>query len=316
MDEMEIIQHTQMPGMSLFFDTVDYRTPHIHPELELLLVLEEPLVISSGLKRYRAEPGQLALFPPNIPHEFCKDQNRCTFLCIQASHSLFAAAFPGLGRIAFEELLPFPYLSQEENHRVCQDLMEMARSYLTQQEGYELFCVGKLAMLLHLLLQRVPHHTMSREESRKRDRRNDRLSRLINYVDQNYMHKIRLTDFAESEHLSLNYLSGFIKETLNQSFQEYVNTVRFNAACTQIAAGTDNLIDVCMDCGFSDYRYFSRTFRERLGMTPAAYQQQCPTVLEQPSIRRSLHSLEQFYSREQSLALCDRLDASWCTAQK
>lgn len=309
MDELEIIQHTQIPGMTLFFGTIDYRTPHVHPELELLLVLEEPLIIGSGLKRYRAEPGQVVLFQPNQPHEFYKEQGRCTVLCIQVSQSLLGATFPGLSRITFNDLLPLSYLTPEEGTNMRRDFMAIARSYLNQQEGYELFCVGKLSLLLYVLLQRVPHHTMSREETRNRDRRNDRLSRLIDFVNQNYMHKIRLTDFAASEHLSLNYLSGFIKETLNQSFQEYVNSVRFNAACKQIASGTDTLIDVCMDCGFSDYRYFSRTFRERLGMTPAEYQQQqIPASLEQQPIRRSLHSMEQFYSREQSLELVEKHD--------
>lgn len=308
MDELEIIQHTQIPGITLFFDTVDYRTPHVHPELEFLLVLDEPLLIGSGLQRFRAEPGTLVVFHPNQPHEFYKEQNCCTFLCVQVAEELFEHIFPAASNMAFTESLPFSLLTEDEQNMVCRDLMDIARSYLKQEEGYELYVTGKVALFLHFLMGKVPHHTMTREESRNQDRRNDRLTRLIDYVNQNYMHKIRLTDFAKSEQLSLNYMSSFIKETMNQSFQEYVNSVRFNAACKQISSGTDNLIDVCIDCGFSDYRYFSRTFRERLGMTPAEYQQQHPVSKETAPLRRSLRSLEQFYSREQSLALCDKLD--------
>ena len=40
MKELEIVRHVQMDGLSLFFDTVDYRTPHFHAEWELIWFLE------------------------------------------------------------------------------------------------------------------------------------------------------------------------------------------------------------------------------------------------------------------------------------
>lgn len=36
MNELEIIQHQQTEGLSLFLNTVDYRTPHLHSEWELI----------------------------------------------------------------------------------------------------------------------------------------------------------------------------------------------------------------------------------------------------------------------------------------
>lgn len=310
MDELEMIQHPQIHGLNLFFDTIHYRASHVHPELELLLVLEKPLIISCDAKCCRVEPGQLALFQPNQPHEVYKEQDQCTLLCMQVSPALFSSAYPLLNRIAFDDILLQPYFSAHELQAIGQKLMELARCYLTREQSYELLCIGNVALLLYQLLQQMPKRVMSQGETRIRDRRNDRLLRMIEFVNQNYMHKIRLTDFAELEHLSVNYLSGFIKETMNQSFQSYVDTVRFNAARKQIASGCDSLIDVCLDCGFSDYRYFSRAFRTRLGITPAQYQQQCqqqcPPSQEQPRLSQGASSMEQFYSREQSLAMCDR----------
>lgn len=39
MDELEIIQHKKIPGLTFFVNTVDHRTPHMHPEWEILCVL-------------------------------------------------------------------------------------------------------------------------------------------------------------------------------------------------------------------------------------------------------------------------------------
>ena len=43
MREMEIVPHPQIEGIHVFFNTVDYRTPHMHHEFELVWVVEETL---------------------------------------------------------------------------------------------------------------------------------------------------------------------------------------------------------------------------------------------------------------------------------
>jgi AraC-like DNA-binding protein len=52
------------------------------------------------------------------------------------------------------------------------------------------------------------------------------------------------------------------------TFQEYVNSVRFNCACKLIAGEDRKMLDVCIESGFSDYRYFCAAFKKRLGTTP------------------------------------------------
>ena len=51
MDEFEVIYHRQVEGLSIFFNTVDYRTLHIHPEWELIWVLDGGLAVTSSAER-------------------------------------------------------------------------------------------------------------------------------------------------------------------------------------------------------------------------------------------------------------------------
>ena len=69
MDDFEVIYHRQVEGLSIFFNTVDYRTLHIHPEWELIWVLDGGLAVTSSAERYLVRPGDLILFNPNEPHE-------------------------------------------------------------------------------------------------------------------------------------------------------------------------------------------------------------------------------------------------------
>ncbi len=302
MNELEIIRHRQIEGLSIFFDAIDYRSPHVHSEWELIWIIDHPLAIACGQQEFVAQPGDLVLFNPNDHHEFHKTDLTSTFLCLQISQKLL----PDMPKLAVDHRRVNSFVTDGELTELKQLMADILRTYLTQERGYALRCVGQSLLLLYRLLQALPSHEQTPEETASIDKRNARLRRLIAFVDENYMHKIRLSDFAELEGCSMSHLSHFIKDALNQTFQEYVSTVRFNCACRMIAEGNTKMLDVCLESGFSDYRYFSRTFRLQFGMTPEQYSRR---LQQQPAaaVRRSLHSVERFYTREDSLALLDSI---------
>lgn len=303
MDEFEVIYHRQVEGLSIFFNTVDYRTLHIHPEWELIWVLDGGLAVTSSAERYLVRPGDLILFNPNEPHELHKAGESCTFLCLQISPNILPELLP----VHVDEKLPHRCMQEAEVERLRESLKQIMKAYLAKEDHYSLFCIGKSFELLYFLLKSLPTHLRTKEETEIISKRNARIKRLIQYVDENYMHKIRLADFAEREGCSLSYLSRFIKCTMNQSFQEYVTSVRFHCACKLIVSGEKKMLDVCMESGFSDYRYFSREFQRQYGMTPEAYRHYLDrNDLTSATVRHSLHSKERFYSPQESRMLAEK----------
>lgn len=313
MPELEIIQHPQIEGLHFFLNTVSHRTLHVHPEWELLWALDKPLNVICDKQAHRIAPGQIVLFSPNQPHSFCKTEaGDCTFLCIQMSPQ----RFPSSEALFADSIYPAEFLTGEEQLQLRRTLFSMLRTYLERSACYELKCLGQACLVLHSLLTRMPVHRVSAGETANRADRTARLMRLLDFVDKNYMHKIQLSTFAAMERRSMSYMSHFAKEMLNQSFQDYVNTVRFNCACKLIATGSSRMLDVCMESGFSDYRYFSQTFQKRVGMTPEAYSRLSQTpVQEEAKIHHSLHSLEQFYSRRRSLELLDIFEQRYLSSR-
>lgn len=301
MDELEIIHHGRIPGLTSFFNTVDYRTPHFHQEWELMWLLDNPLMVSRGGGSFRAEKGSLLLFQPNEPHELHMIDETCTFLCLQVSPELLRLE----NDLETEDVLLNPYLG-DKAAGVRSALLEIADAYLSRESYSALLCIGRTFLMFHRILGSIPVRVITREERISQEKRNKRLTSLIRFVDENYMHKIRLSDFAEAEGFSMSYLSHFIKSTLNQSFQEYVNSVRVNCACKLISGGEEKLTAVSMASGFSDYRYFSAAFKKQFGMTPEQYK----LSLKKPEnavIHHSIHSLERFYTDEQSKAIIAEL---------
>ena len=70
MREVEIGEHPQIDGLRVFFNTVHYRTAHIHRELELIWLAEGALDVRIEQTRLRAAPGEMVLFHPGQLHAF------------------------------------------------------------------------------------------------------------------------------------------------------------------------------------------------------------------------------------------------------
>ena len=77
-----------------------------------------------------------------------------------------------------------------------------------------------------------------------------------------------------------------------------------------MATTNKGMLAVCMESGFSDYRYFSRMFQTHFGMTPEAYRRR-PKHSQAAQPQPTLDSAEQFYSPEGSLQLLDQLEQQY-----
>lgn len=307
MREMEIVPHPQIEGIHVFFNTVDYRTPHMHHEFELVWVVEETLRIRSDASDRTLGPGEWAVLCPDQVHElFCADKS-CTFLCVQVSPHVLESFFPACARTRWDDPFPGGCLPDDVFAELKERVRTLARAYLERRPYYELCCAGQVCLVWHALLSQMSTHTVSAEEASQEAKRSARAQRLLRFVEENYKRRIRLSDFARAEGCSVNHMSFFVHRTLNQSFQQYVASVRFRCACRLMDEGWTRMTDVCVESGFSDYRYFTKAFRERLGVTPEEYCRRVNRPVRDGAVSPGPNSAERFYSREESLRLLEKL---------
>ncbi len=306
MSEIEVVQYSKIEGMTAFFNNVAYRSAHLHSEWELVWIIENSMGIKCDGDYFVANKGDLVLFSPSLVHEFKSIDKGCTFMCLQVS-----PAFLGLSsHLVSNSVHPADFLSAEEISKIRICLFNMMRLYTSQDNLYQPYCKGKSSLIMYSILSKMPLSMLSDEESSARSRKSERLVRLIDFIDANYMHKVRLGDFAKAEGLTMCYMSHFIQSTLGQSFQDYLNTVRFNHACTMIARGCSKMSDIYKESGFSDYKYFVKTFVEKCGKTPdeyAKYVAASRTNMPSKAFASRGNTEEMIFDRDQSLALLSRL---------
>ena len=71
--------------------------------------------------------------------------------------------------------------------------LETASCYLHGVPYFELRCLGNAVLMLHEILQCLPSKTLTQEEQQRQSNINARLKRVLQFVDANYIHKVRLS---------------------------------------------------------------------------------------------------------------------------
>lgn len=92
------------------------------------------------------------------------------------------------------------------------------------------------------------------------------------YIDDHFTD----SDFsleAVGKEISYNkkYISSVFKKYFGVSITQYLNTVRIQHACTLVQQGMTSISDIASLCGYTDPQYFSRVFKNKIGMSPGEY---------------------------------------------
>ncbi|WP_249316802.1 response regulator [Bacillus sp. FJAT-50079] len=94
------------------------------------------------------------------------------------------------------------------------------------------------------------------------------------YIRTNYMKAITLSDVAKRVHLTEHYFGQVFKSVSGETFMSYLTRVRLEKACQLLKNPTLKNYEVSELIGYTDSKYFAKTFQKRYGMTPKEYRSQ------------------------------------------
>ncbi len=93
------------------------------------------------------------------------------------------------------------------------------------------------------------------------------------YIDRFYFKNISLEKCAKNIGVNASYLSRIFHQEINLTFSKYVSLVRIRMAKMKILKGCP-LKQVASECGFKNYNYFFKVFKDMEGITPLGYMEQ------------------------------------------
>ena len=303
--EYELISHNYIRGFHLFLVRILYRTPHLHREFEVNLILDGSVEILSQGREYHAETGDFFVFDPYQPHELRAREGTVLILSIQISPAFFSDYFPQMESVRFGTEI-FHRAASPRHQQLYRQLLELTCCYCQKAPFYELDCAGNINALFRALLDVSAFTVVSEAERPAQRARQERVRYLAERIEGGFSEKLLLGDLAKELGVDLYYLSHFFREHFGLSFQEYLAKLRCEKARRELLLTDRSLLDISLSCGFSSPKYFQRAFQKQYGATPREYRRQAPRETgELPAA--SVLTSQTFLSDQESLRVVQRL---------
>lgn len=303
--EYELISHNYIRGFHLFLVRILYRTPHLHREFEVNLILDGSVEILSQGRGYHVETGDFFVFDPYQPHELRAREGTVLILSIQISPAFFSDYFPQMESVRFGTEI-FHRAASPRHQQLYRQLLELTCCYCQKAPFYELDCAGNINALFRALLDVSAFTVVSEAERPAQRARQERVRYLAERIEGGFSEKLLLGDLAKELGVDLYYLSHFFREHFGLSFQEYLAKLRCEKARRELLLTDRSLLDISLSCGFSSPKYFQRAFQKQYGATPREYRRQAPRETgELPAA--SVLTSQKFLSDQESLRVVQRL---------
>lgn len=258
---------------------------HAHDYVQIWYVNKGSFDHSIGNHRYRMVAGNLFVIPPYTVHRVdmlpgeellitgCEFMPECIDSAYRTSSDLRATAYrdwlsPFL--VPEEHVRPKVTLTGEDDLIVRRLLDEMLHEYTDKPTFYEAHLRADLMKLLAVLL-RVYSADMEHDLRNVAGEHRRMIAQCINYIHQNYNEDLRLEEMYRRALVSRTTFCQLFKEMTGKTFSAYVNDLRIRRAMRLLLDPSLTVNEVSYRVGFNNVSYFSRRFKEIVGLSPSRY---------------------------------------------
>lgn len=264
----------------LVFDRVkdDFDFPiHFHPEYELNFISN-----GKGVRRIvgdsmeEIDDIELVLVGPNLVHGW--ELHHCNNkeiheITIQFHDDLFGSKM--LSRRIFK---PIKDMFDRSNYgivfskKISLELNERIKA-ISKIDSIDYFM--ELISILQDLANSRNQKLLSTFSSQNRLFENsDKLKRVYEYIQENFNHKITLSEISEIINVSPVSFNRFIKKRTGKTFIEYTNDTRISYATRWLIETDLSISEIAFKCGFNNIANFNRVFKKVKDCTPSEFREE------------------------------------------
>lgn len=264
--------HSTFPFTVIMSNDIDFLA-HWHNDLEIVYVFEGSIRMGINSETRILKAGDMAICSSGDIHYYDSKDSSSKIMMVIFNPSLIG--FPGGWPLNVRLTSPFMEkraIREEEvriNNRLSQILQELMDEYNQKLEYHEQVIIGLLHEWSGLILRHVPLDKINLQKDKRRITNMKIMQGVLEYLDVNYMHPITLADAARQANMSLFYFSRFFKSLSGMSYIAYLSNIRVNQAEQLLLTTDKSILDIALECGFTNIRTFNRVFKQIKQRTPS-----------------------------------------------
>ena len=247
---------------------------HWHEELQFCIVDRGELYVSIPGREILLRRGEGYFIQSGIPHTTrAAAPEYAVYRCLNVDPS-FLFAHPGS---VLEQRYYLPYKSLSEVSLIPfstgigweQDAMTLLKKVIDtlKQEhfGFELMVCSQLLLLWKLIMEHLNDHPVNEKSIRKE------ATQMLRYLRENYFSDRCIADVANVVHISAAECCRIFKRSYGCTMTSYLTAYRLQRASEMLVETDLTISQIAYETGFHSPSYFTKLFREQLGVTPSDY---------------------------------------------
>lgn len=263
-------------GFVVHFVTMRCNTsPHWHPDLEILFILNGSATVTIGSEKFKLKPFELITMDQGTIHEVVYELPQTMGICIHVSKSYMRRYVPDMELLRIDcsagKLLPH---QKEAYNKLCGYLKDLTTLYFHEKPTYALVS-GAMIMFIMAVLVDFFSTPISDASALPNADNLGRVEQIFYYVEQHYREAIELQDAADELGLNKEYFCRFFKKNTGMSFLQYVGQVRLNHIYQELLYSEGSIQEIMERNGVCNSKLFYRQFKETFGCTPRQLKQLC-----------------------------------------
>lgn len=96
-------------------------------------------------------------------------------------------------------------------------------------------------------------------------------SEIIGLIEQDFYKKLTLEEVAAKLDISASKLKSVFKKDTGHTFNDFLNKYRIQMALEMISNSTLKIYEIAEEVGFTEYKYFSKVFKNYIGYSPSEF---------------------------------------------
>ena len=109
------------------------------------------------------------------------------------------------------------------------------------------------------------------------------VKRALEYIHANFRQELLLSDVADAVHLNKSYLSQLFQKSVNVPYSKYLEDLRLKEAKKLLRTTNMPASEIAELVGFSSQNYFTKVFKNRVGISPIKYRTSPTEEQRQPA---------------------------------